>query len=83
MTKLKLPCFRRRPGSLEKTVIEGSRKRERPNMRWINYIKGRYLQELNQAVEDKTLWTSLIHRVTNSMACNTQTNLINIGHINQ
>ena len=44
MTKLKLSYFRyilRRQGSLEKTVmlvkIEGSRKRGRPNRRWVEY----------------------------------------------
>ena len=47
--------------------VEGSRKRGRPNMRWIDSIKeaiGMSLQKLSRAVEDRRLWTSLIHRVT-------------------
>ena len=46
MTKPKLFYFRyimRRQDSLEKTItlrkIEGSKKRERPNLRWIDSIK--------------------------------------------
>lgn len=38
-------------------------------MRWIGFMKqaiGMSLQELTRAVEDKTLWISLIHRVTRS-----------------
>lgn len=60
----------RRQDSLEKTMmlgkIEGSRKERWPNMRRINSIKtaGRSLQELSGATEDRTLWTSFIHRVT-------------------
>ena len=48
--------FMRRQDSLEKTImlgkVEGSRKRGRPNMRWIDSIKeaiGMSLQELNRA----------------------------------
>lgn len=46
--------------------IEGSRERGRSNLRWFDCIKeaiGLSLQELSRAVEDRTLWTSLIHRV--------------------
>lgn len=46
--------------------IRGSKKRERPNMRWIDYIKeaiGVSLQQLSRAVEDRTLWTPFIHSV--------------------
>ena len=76
MIKLRLSYFghiMRRQDSLEKTImlgkVEGSRKRGRANMRWIDPIKeaiGLSLQELSRAVEDRTLWTSLIHRVTRS-----------------
>ena len=52
----------RRQDSLEKTKMlakaEGSRKRGRPNMRWIDSIKeatDMSLQELNWAAEDRTL----------------------------
>lgn len=45
---------------MEKTIMlrktEGSRKRGRPNMRWIDFIKeavGTNLQELSRAAEDK------------------------------
>ena len=76
MIKLRLSYFghiMRRQDSLEKTImlgkVEGSRKRGRPNMRWIDSIEeaiGMSLQELSRAVEDRTLWTSLIHRVARS-----------------
>ena len=64
MIKLRLSYFghiMRRQDSLEKTIMlgraEGSRKRGRPNMRWIDSIKeaiGMSLQELSRAVEDRT-----------------------------
>ena len=49
--------------------VEGSRERGRPNMSWIDSIRGAitlslWLQELSRTVEDRTLWTSLIQRVT-------------------
>ena len=63
----------RRQDSSEKTTmlgkVEGSRKGGRPNRRWIDSIKkarGMSAQELSRAVEDRTLWTSLIHRVARS-----------------
>ena len=51
--------------------IEGSRKNERQNLRWIDSVKGTVglnLQEVSRAVEDRTLWTSLILRVTRSQS---------------
>lgn len=58
---------------MEKTImpgtIEDNRKRASPNMRWMDSIKeaiGMRLQELSLAVEDRTLWTSLIHGVIRS-----------------
>lgn len=52
----------RRQGSLEKTTcwekMEGRKKREKPNMRWLDSIKGDMgmsLQELSRTVEDRTL----------------------------
>ena len=58
--------------SLEKTIMLGKVEaagKEEQNMRWIESIKeatGVSLQRLSRAVEDGTLWTSLIHRVTRS-----------------
>lgn len=73
MTKLKLSYFwsiLRRQGSLEKTILlgklDGSRKRGRANTRYIDSTEeaiGVSLQEPSRAVEDRTPWTSLIHRV--------------------
>ena len=73
MTKPKLSYFGHTiivQGALEKTIMlgkrEGSRKRERPNMRCAHSIKegtGVSLQQLSRAV-DRRLWTSLIHSVT-------------------
>ena len=43
--------------------MEGSRKRRRPHLRRSDSIKeavGISLQELSRAIEDKTLWMSLI-----------------------
>ena len=67
MKKLKLFYFGhfvRRQGSLGETImlgkIEGSRKRERPNIRSIDILKkaiGMSLQKLGRAAEDRTLWT--------------------------
>ena len=73
MIKLRLSyCERimRRQDSLEKTImpgkVEDSRERGRPNLRWIDSIKeaiGMSLQELS-----RTLWTSLIHRISRSQS---------------
>ena len=56
---------------MEKTVmlgkVEGSRKRGRSNTRWTDFLTeatGLSLQEPSRAVEDRTFWRSLIHRVT-------------------
>ena len=75
MIKLRLSYFAhimRWQDSLEKTVVlekfKGRRKR-RPNMRRSDSIKkamGMSLQELSRAVEDRTLWTSLVHSVARS-----------------
>ena len=64
MTKLKLSYFgyiMRKQNSFEKTKlvgkIEGSRKRGRANMRWIDSVKesiGMSLQALSRTVEDRT-----------------------------
>lgn len=77
MTKLKLSYFgpiMRKQGPLEKTVmlgkIEGGGK-GRSNRRWTDSIKeatGVSLQEPSRAVEDRTLWTSLTHRVVGSQS---------------
>ena len=65
MRNVKVSYFRsimRRQGSLEKKIklekVKGSRKRGRPNMRWIDSIKEAIhmsLWELSRAVEDRTL----------------------------
>ena len=78
MIKLRLSYFghiMRRQDSLEKTImlgkVEGSRKRGRPNMRWIDSIKeaiGMSLQKLSRTVEYRTLKTSLINRVARSQS---------------
>lgn len=61
--------------SLQTTIIlgktESSRKRERPNIRWIDSIKearGVNMQELSRAVKDTTLWTPLILRFASSQS---------------
>lgn len=73
ITKLKLSHFgpiMRRRGCLKKTImlgkIEGGREREdQIGMDWLHKETiGRSLQELSEAVEDRTLQTSLMHRVT-------------------
>lgn len=48
---------------------QGSRKRERPNTRWTDFIKeamGMSSQERGGAVEDWTVWMSLIHMAARS-----------------
>ena len=75
LTQLKLSyCehIKRRQCSLEKTVKVGRAQeagKEETNTRWIGSIReavGMSLQALSRAVEDKTLWTSLVRRVTRS-----------------
>lgn len=72
MTKLKLFYFgykMRSQHSLGKIInlgkTEGNKKRGRSHMRGIDSIMeamGMILQELSRAIEERTLWTSLIHR---------------------
>lgn len=74
MTKLKLSYFgHTKEGFFGKDnnagKIEGSKKKGRPNRRWVDSIKratNMILQALSRAVEDRTLRTSLIHWVTRS-----------------
>lgn len=76
MPKLKLyyfKCIMRREGSLGKAIMlgnmEGSRKREKADMRWIVGIKETMdmsLQGLSGMVEGGILWTQIIHRVCRS-----------------
>ena len=78
MTKPYLSHFSntmRRLGSLEKTImlekVEGGRKQGRPSMRWIDSIIDAIVmsvQEPSRAVEDWTLWTSLLHRVSKNQS---------------
>ena len=76
LTKQKWSYFghiMRTQGSLEKTVIlgktESSRKRGKPNMRWIDCIKeviGMSLHEPSRTIEDGTSWASFIYGVARS-----------------
>lgn len=78
MTKLRLSYFgdiMKKQKSLENTImlrkVEGSRERGRSNVKWIVSIKdgiGMSLEKLKRAVEDTTLWTSHINRVTRSQS---------------
>ena len=61
----------RRQDSLEKIImlrrVEGSRKRERPNIRWIDFLMEPTclnLQELSREVAHRTFWRSFIHMIT-------------------
>ena len=60
---------------MEKTImlekVEGGRKQGRPSMRWIDSIIDAIVmsvQEPSRAVEDWTLWTSLLHRVSKNQS---------------
>ena len=44
--------------------IEGIQKRGSPNIRWIDSLKEAPELSLSRAVEDRTFWRSLIHRIT-------------------
>ena len=66
----------RRQDSLEKAAvlrkIKGSRKRRKPNIRWIDSLKewtGLSLQEMSMAVKEKILQRSHIHKVTIKHKC--------------
>lgn len=51
--------------------VEGSRKKLKPRMRWIDFMKEGLVmspQELNRAIEHRPLWTSLIHTDTRSLS---------------
>ena len=60
--------IKRRQDSLEKIImlgkVEGSRKRGKPNVRWIlpKGATGLSLQELKRTAEDRAFWRLLIHR---------------------
>lgn len=63
----------RRQGSLQEIIMvgktEGCRKRGKSTMRLIDFIQeatGMHLQELSRVIEDRSLRTSLIQRITKS-----------------
>ena len=76
MTKLKLFYFghiRRRQGSLGEKTAPGKQKaagKEDTKLRQVDSITeatSMSVQERSRAVEDRTVWTSLIHRVTSQL----------------
>uniref|UniRef100_A0A670JQE1 ribonuclease H n=1 Tax=Podarcis muralis TaxID=64176 RepID=A0A670JQE1_PODMU len=76
IVKLRLQYFghlMRREDSLEKTLMlgkmEGTRKRGRQRMRWLDSVleaTNMSLTKLREAVEDRSAWRALVHGVTKS-----------------